>query len=85
MNKSQIINEIQIERNNQDHKWVGDQSNQSFPFWLTILQEEIGEASMAFLDRNKDELRKELIQVVAVGQAMIESLDSGGCWGRENN
>jgi len=42
-----VIDDVVHERSEQDKKW-GEQ-NHAFPMWLTILMEEVGEASQAFL------------------------------------
>ncbi len=73
-----ILNEIKIERQNQDCKW-GVQNHHPF-VWLAILGEEVGEVNKAVLDHNFDKkslenYREELIQVAAVAVAMIECLD----------
>lgn len=70
--------DIVNERMRQDNKWGANRIH-SFPLWLTVLQEEIGEASMACLERDDVGLRQELVQVAAVAQAMLESFDNGGC------
>ena len=46
--------------------------------WELILNEEVAEAYEQAALGNKEELRKELIQVAAVVVAMIESLDRNG-------
>lgn len=73
------------ERVRQDRKW-GEQ-NHVFPIWLAILQEEIGEASQAWLKAtyeaetfsearaHRTNLREELVQSAAVMVAMIECGD----------
>ena len=73
-----ILNEIKIERQNQDSKW-GEQNHHPF-VWLAILGEEIGEVNKAVLYQNfdgntLDNYREELIQVAAVAVAMVECLD----------
>ena len=64
---------VLIERREQDKKF-GEQ-NHEIHKWLSILGEEVGECHKAALESNKPELRKELIQVAAVAQAIIESMD----------
>ena len=64
---------VLIERRRQDEKW-GIQ-NHEIHKWLSILGEEVGECHKAALENNIVELRKELIQVAAVSQAIIESMD----------
>ena len=90
MSKSDLaancISDVEIERIAQDRQW-GEQNN-SFEIWLTVLQEEIGEAAHEVLamryQTKKDTgslggLRKELVQIAAVALAMIESFDRGFC------
>ena len=78
-----IFEEIQEERIRQDEKW-GEQNHKPVE-WISILVEEVGEASKAALEAHfkayyKDtdqlsEYKKELIQVAAVTVAMLESLE----------
>lgn len=68
-----VIKEVMEERRFQDAKW-GEQNHEPYK-WLSILMEEVGEASKAVLGDNLDEYRKEVRQVAAVAIAMIESLD----------
>lgn len=68
-----------LERMRQDQKW-GEQ-NHSPEKWLMILAEEIGEFSRAHMNKNKANIRPELVQVVAVGLVMLECCDRNG-WGR---
>lgn len=70
--------EIQDERERQDLKW-GEQ-NHSPADYLTILMEEVGEASKAALEakfggKDLKLYRDELVQVAAVAVAMIECYD----------
>lgn len=73
-----IFSAVIEERQNQVIKW-GVQRH-TIPEWLTILGEEYGEACKAGLDTHFDgpmtELRKELVQVMAVTLAIIEGIDS---------
>jgi len=77
-----IYNEIFEERKRQDDKW-GEQNHHPYK-WLSILMEEVGEASKAVLecdfkgssrDYTLNSYRMELVQVAAVAVAMIECLD----------
>lgn len=73
-----IIKEIITERNRQDAKW-GEQNNDPFVY-LTVLMEEVGEASQAALHdlfggHARGTLREEMIQVAAVAIAIVECLD----------
>ena len=81
----QIINNILVdiieERSNQFEKW-GDQKH-SFYKWMNILMEEVGEACQIRLHIDEGledtivDLRKELIQVIAVGVQIVEQIDQG--------
>ncbi len=82
--QSQILAEIQAERNKQDEKW-GIQNHSPIE-WCAILGEEVGEANKHALQAHfsTDEsyrkaqweaYRKELIQIAAVAVAMAESLE----------
>lgn len=78
-----IFEEINDERRKQDTKW-GIQNHKPIE-WIANLTEEVGEASKAALKGHLKncywdltllkEYREELIQVVAVAVAMIESLE----------
>lgn len=68
-----IQDEIRAERLRQEQKW-GEQ-NHDFPFYAQILGEELGECSKAFLEKDRANLRVELIQSAAVIVAMIECGD----------
>lgn len=77
----QIKLDIWRERQRQDAKW-GAQRH-SWPEWMTILMEEIGEAAMAANQlywssgggKRIAPLRKELIQSAAVIVAIVEHID----------
>ena len=79
----EIVTEIIFEMLEQFNKW-GNQ-NHSFAIWSTILNEEIGETSRAYLEDvffEKDvdlktyvNVRKELIQVTTVAVRMILNID----------
>jgi NTP pyrophosphatase (non-canonical NTP hydrolase) len=71
-----IISQITTERGRQDAKW-GEQ-NHDFPKYYQILNEELGEASKAFLEKDAANLRTELIQCAAVMVAMLECGDRNG-------
>lgn len=82
MTTESVFADVKQERLSQDAKW-GVQDHQ-FPLWLTILTEELGEASQEHLKRyfgklnNGKEFREELVQCAAVLIAMIESGDRNG-------
>ena len=68
------------ERQKQDIKW-GEQ-NHSDEWWMLILVEEIGELAEAMLDAQfgmspdkTTDVRKELVDAVAVGIAWLECMD----------
>ena len=71
-----IMSQITTERGRQDAKW-GEQ-NHDFPKYYQILNEELGEASKAFLEKDPTNLRVELIQCAAVMVAMLECGDRTG-------
>lgn len=76
-----VLNDIMQERARQDEKW-GEQNHKP-PVWLTILMEEVGEASQAVLHEKfgghaAENLREEMVQVAAVAVAFIEYLDRRG-------
>jgi NTP pyrophosphatase (non-canonical NTP hydrolase) len=75
-----IMSQITTERGRQDAKW-GEQ-NHDFPKYLTILMEELGEASKAFLEKDITNLRTELIQCAAVTVAILECGDRNGWFER---
>ena len=74
--------DVAEEMKRQDKKWGKDRDHDPF-LWLTILQEEVGEAAEAALDlRFEDNVetsvahfREELVQVAAVALQMIHTLD----------
>lgn len=78
-----IMGRIADERVRQNIRW-GDQVH-SWPVWMNILMEEVGEASISclaaeFKDNDEDQelvresFERELIQVAAVAVAILESL-----------
>ncbi|MFG0319751.1 MAG: hypothetical protein ACF8XB_20945 [Planctomycetota bacterium JB042] len=85
------LRDVLEERENQDRRW-GEQ-NHDFGVFLAILQEEVGEASVEFLELRRHEregleehakvdrtrMREELVQVAAVALAMVEAFDRGAC------
>lgn len=70
-----VVRDIREERAAQDQKW-GSQREQSYPVWNTILSEEVGEAAKEVLEKRRDKLRMELVQVAAVAVAWIEAIDA---------
>ena len=74
MNKTQkVLVGVEVERKLQDEKW-GEQ-NHDHSMWFKILGEELGEACKASLENKPEEYRAELIQMIAVGVAMVECFD----------
>lgn len=83
-----VLADVREERGRQEAKW-GPQ-NHPFPLWLTILSEEVGEASREFLhaahedrehgDEHATKLRKELVQAAAVAVQIIEVGDRKQWW-----
>jgi hypothetical protein len=87
--QQKISDEVAVERGRQLNKWGAQ--NHDPAKWMLILGEEFGEAAKeaceaVFVDRDEDDgdalllsrlsnLRDELIQVAAVAQAFVESLD----------
>lgn len=72
--QNKILQRIVDERRRQDKKW-GTKFSNSAERWLAILAEEFGEAAMAVVDRQYDDLDKELIQVAAVCVKFLEFFD----------
>ncbi len=80
-NRESVFQDIAVERLAQNAKW-GEQ-NHSLPWWLVILQEELGELAETLLKGLGDSrVREELVQVAAVAVAMVESFDRCGAAGR---
>jgi len=76
----QAITDVIKERGRQDAKW-GEQNHHPF-LYLTVLMEEVGEASQAALQATFGgmtwaDYRKEVVQAAAVAVAMIEAFDRG--------
>lgn len=76
MDRSKIFELVEAERHFQNKKWnrgdCGDWPD-SLLMKLAILAEEFGEVAMALNDNDIDNLRNELVQVMAVACAWIES------------
>lgn len=75
MQLSPEIYQVLDERRAQDDKW-GVQNHDPFA-WLTILMEEVGEASEAVLEWQPDKYKRELVQVAAVAVAALECANRG--------
>lgn len=69
----EILEDVKRERERQDRKW-GVQ-NHSDEYWLAILAEEFGEVARAFLDKNPENLKEELLQVAAVAVVWLECIE----------
>jgi NTP pyrophosphatase (non-canonical NTP hydrolase) len=78
--RGSIVLDLEIERCRQDEKWGGVPGieRRDDHTYAAVLGEEYGEVCRAWLERDTDELRAELIQVAAVALAWIEELDNGG-------
>jgi len=81
MLRNEIFKRIQHKREEQDIKWK--QRPHSFPFWVTILAEELGELAKAVLeDKLKPsdlcDIEDEAIDVAAVAVAILEQIQKGG-------
>jgi hypothetical protein len=83
MTRDEVLTAIMDERERQYHKWNrdhehghGDCSSTDVPEAIktAVLTEETGEVARAFLDGDRDGLRRELVQVAAVAVAWLESL-----------
>jgi len=76
-NRDSKVNNISIdickELKNQENKW-GIQNHDPYK-WMSILMEEVGEASKAILEQNLENYKEELIQVAAVAISAIDSLE----------
>ena len=66
-------NQVAAERQRQLEKW-GQQFHDN-PIWLAILTEEVGEVAKAILENDGDQCMDELVQIVAVIETWVESLD----------
>lgn len=78
--QARILGDIVDERKHQNALWGGvpgvdRRDDATYP---AVLTEEVGEACEAWLEREPQELRQELVQVAAVAVAWIEELDRGG-------
>lgn len=73
-----IVDDILTERERQDSKWGDvpgiDRRNDST--YAAVLGEEFGEVCQAWLERDRRNLREELVQVAAVAVAWLEELDN---------
>lgn len=83
MTRDEIAAAITAERARQHDKWgrahdwgAGDCSSATVPepVKMAVLAEEVGEVARALLERDRVNLRTELVQVAAVATAWLESL-----------
>jgi hypothetical protein len=81
--RTAILDAIAAERARQSGLWDrhhahghGDCSSAAVPdaVKVAVLAEEAGEVARAFLDGDRNGLRRELVQVAAVAQAWLEAL-----------
>lgn len=70
-----VLEKIRQERKRQDDKW-GPQREHPDLLWNAILAEEVGEVSRAILERDRANLRDELVQVAAVAVCWLEAMDA---------
>lgn len=79
---SPVIEAVILERARQDEVW--GKQEYSWPEWMLILTEEVGEAAQAanklhwLPGGDADQLREELVQVAAVSCQIIECIDRYG-------
>jgi NTP pyrophosphatase (non-canonical NTP hydrolase) len=76
-----IFNEVLAERERQDAQYGAENKNNSLSDWGCIIGEEMGEVLMDINDfkkngYNPENLRLELIQLIAASVALIEQLDA---------
>lgn len=84
MNRVDIYDAIDAERDRQMEKWAGEHDwgygdcssiGVDEPVKVGVLTEELGEVARAMLDGNRTGLRAELVQVAAVAVAWLEALE----------
>lgn len=75
-----VLFDVGAERVRQDAKWGGRPGvdRRDDHTYAAVLGEEFGEACQAWLQREVQQLRAELIQVAAVAVAWVEEIDNGG-------
>jgi NTP pyrophosphatase (non-canonical NTP hydrolase) len=75
-----ILEEVFRERDRQDAKWGGvpGRDRDDDHTYAAVLGEEFGEVCRAWLERDTEQLRAELIQAAAVAVAWVEHLDNTG-------
>ncbi|MFW5895171.1 MAG: hypothetical protein ACOCT9_00355 [archaeon] len=71
--RKEVYEAIDRERDYQDEKWGSIEENHHYiARWLMICADELYEASMADSVKNKEEVLKEILQMVSVGIACLE-------------
>lgn len=78
MNCWDVFGDVAMERGRQDTKWGGRPGidRRDDATYAAVLGEEFGEVCKAWLERDMDNLREELVQVAAVAVAWVEELDN---------
>jgi NTP pyrophosphatase (non-canonical NTP hydrolase) len=76
MNRTDVFELINKERDKQDAKWGALPRCLSDVVWLTILMEEVGECAQAVLKMDWSNLRVEVVQVAAVAIAWLEDKEN---------
>lgn len=76
MKHSEIFDAIIKERERQEQLHPGQTLGHPIepPLAITILLEEVGECARAVLERDKEQLKKELIEVAACCTAWLETM-----------
>ena len=78
--RGELFRRIEGERYRQDAKWGGrpglDRRDEHT--YAAVLGEECGEVCKAWLERDLESLRDELVQVAAVAVAWLEEITNGG-------
>ncbi len=73
-----ILEEIRRERQRQDEQWGHHEQLHPPGTWAMIVMEELGEACQAFVQRDLEHARRELVQVAAVVVQWLEIIDLMG-------
>ena len=66
-----VVQDVLDERERQDRRW-GVSRNLHPSLWLAVLSEEMGEMAEAILKGDRDNYRRELVQVAAVALAALQ-------------
>jgi DNA (cytosine-5)-methyltransferase 1 len=79
-NRAELLRMVDAERDRQDAKWGGIPGfdRRDDHTYAAVLGEEFGECCKAWLERDVQQLREELIQTAAVALAWAEELTHGG-------